>query len=207
MSDVYSGYKKAIRITNDYRTSNGKMEIIKIYCNAHARRRFNDSLINFENESNYFIKCYRKIYHLKDRKKLTLDQRRKWQSIYFKLMERRAIALNNSYPPKSSLGKAINYFLNNFIELTIFLKYEEVPIDNNSQESLMRSPVIGRKTWYGNHSKKGANTSAILFSIIESCKLNKINPRIYFKEIIQLIHQGQEALTPAEYAKIADSKK
>ncbi len=36
---------------------------------------------------------------------------------------------------------------------------------------------------------------------------NKINPRIYFKEIVQLIHQSQEALTPAEYAKIADSKK
>lgn len=207
MSDVYSGYNKAIRITNEYRVSNGKLEIIKIYCNAHARRRFKDSLINFELESNYFIKCYRKIYRLEDKKRLTLEKRRKWQSIYFKLMERKAIALNNSYPPKSSLGKAINYFLNNFVELTIFLKHEDVPIDNNSQERLMRSPVIGRKTWYGNHSRKGATTSAILFSIVESCKLNNVNPRIYFKEIIQSIHQGQEALTPSEYAKIADSER
>ncbi len=71
----------------------------------------------------------------------------------------------------------------------------------------MRSPVIGRKTWYGNHSRKGAMTSAILFSIVESCKLNNVNPRIYFKEIVQLIHQGLEALTPAEYAKIADFKR
>jgi Transposase IS66 family len=119
-------------------------------------------LINFKEESEYFIKCYRKIYHLEDKKRLTLEKRRKWQTIYFKLMERKAIALHNSYPPKSSLGKAISYFLNNFVELTIFLKHEDVPIDNNSQERLMRSPVIGRKTWYGNHSRKGAMTSAVL---------------------------------------------
>jgi transposase len=207
MSDVYSGYCKATRIINEYRVLNGKIEIIKIYCNAHARRKFKDALINFEQESSYFLKCYRKIYRLEDKKRLTLKKRREWQSIYFKLMERKAIALNNSHPPKSSLGKAINYFLNNFVELTIFLKYEDVPIDNNSQERLMRSPVIGRKTWYGNHSKKGAMTSSILFSIVESCKLNKVNPRIYFKEVVESIHQGQEPLTPAEYAKIADSEK
>ncbi len=101
----------------------------------------------------------------------------------------------------------MNYLLNHFVELTTFLNYEDLPIDNNSQERLMRSPVIGRKTWYGNHSRKGAMTSAILFSIVESCKLNNVNPRIYFKEIVQLIHQGLEALTPAEYAKIADFKR
>jgi transposase len=207
MSDAYSGYNKAIRITNDYRFSNGKLEITKLYCNAHARRKFSDSLKNFEKESNYFIKCYRKIYGLEDKKRLTFEKRRSWQRIYFRLMERMVIALRNSYPPKSSLGKAMNYLLNHFVELTTFLKYEDLPIDNNLQERLMRSPVIGRKTWYGNHSKKGAMTSAILFSIVESCKLNNVNPRIYFREIVQSIHQGQEALTPAEYAKVADSKK
>lgn len=207
MSDAYSGYNKAIRITNEYRIANGKLEIIKLYCNAHARRKFNDSLINFEKESNYFIKCYKKIYGLEDKERLAFEKRRRWQRIYFRLMERMAIALRNSYPPKSSLGKGMNYLINNFVELTTFLKYENLPIDNNSQERLMRSPVIGRKTWYGNHSRKGAMTSAILFSIVESCKLNKVNPRIYFREIVQLIHQGLEALTPAEYAKIADSKK
>lgn len=207
MSDVFSGYTKAIRITNEYRVVNGKVVIIKIYCNAHSRRKFKDSEISFEKESKYFIKCYRKIYHLEDKKRLTLEKRRKWQSLYFRLMEKRAVALKNSYPPKSSLGKAINYFLNNYLELTIFLKYEDVPIDNNPQERLMRSPVIGRKTWYGNHSKKGAMTSAILFSIVESCKLNNVNPRIYFTEIVESMHQGQEPLTPAEYAKVAASKK
>ena len=72
MSDVFSGYPKAIRITNEYRVVNGKAVIIKIYYYAHVRRKFNDSEICFEKESKYFIKCYRKIYHLEDKKRLTL---------------------------------------------------------------------------------------------------------------------------------------
>ena len=82
--------------------------------------------------------------------------------------------------------KAINYFINNYEGLTYFIQDPEVPIDNNAQERLLRNPVIGRKTWFGTHSIKGAITTAILFSLIETCKLNKVNPREYFKELIKL---------------------
>jgi transposase len=95
--------------------------------------------------------------------------------------------------------KAIDYLLNNYVELTYFLSREDVPIDNNSQERLMRSPVIGRKTWYGTHSKRGAETNAVLFSLVESCKLNKVNPREYFRDIVHAIHEGRDVFTPAEY--------
>ena len=119
-------------------------------------------------------------------------------------MERRAIALRNGCSDKSSLGKAIRYLINNFVELTLFLNYSDVPIDNNSQERLMRSPVIGRKIWHGTHSKRGAKTATIIFSLVESCKLNNINPRFYFKQLVEAIHQGKAAFTPAEYANIAE---
>ena len=49
-----------------------------------------------------------------------------------------------------------------------FLMSPRLPIDNNPQERLLRNPVIGRKTWYGTHSKLGAETAAILFSLVES---------------------------------------
>ena len=86
-----------------------------------------------------------------------------------------------------------------FVELTYYLKHEDLPIDNNSQERLMRSPVIGRKTWYGTHSKKGAETNAILFSLVESCKLNKVNPREYFRDIVHAIHEKRPIFSPNEY--------
>ena len=58
---------------------------------------------------------------------------------------------------------------------------------------------IGRKTWYGTHSIKGAKTAAVIFSLVESCKLNKVNPREYFKELVEKIHQKSDPLTPWEY--------
>jgi hypothetical protein len=110
-----------------------------------------------------------------------------------------ALRIRHFESAKSSITKAINYFIKNYDELTLFLQYKDIPIDNNSQERLFRSPVVGRKTWYGTHSKKGAKTNAIIFSLVESCKLNKINPREYFKAVTLAIHQNQERFTPAEY--------
>jgi hypothetical protein len=66
----------------------------------------------------------------------------------------------------------------------------------------MRTPVVGRKTWYGTHSKRGAKTNAIMFSLLESCKLNKVNPREYFKEIIHAKHESKTTFTPAEFKKL-----
>ena len=79
---------------------------------------------------------------------------------------------------------ALNYLLENFEGLTLCLEDPDVPLDNNLQERMLRSPVVGRKTWYGTHSEQGAETAAILFSIVETCKLNGVNPREYFPALI-----------------------
>ena len=107
------------------------------------------------------------------------------------------------YSDKSSLGKAINYFLKNYIGFTRFIDNPKLPIDNNPAERLLRSPVVGRKTWYGTHSKRGADTSAVLFSLMESCKLNHVNPREYLKNLVQDLHQGKSAFTPSEFKDLA----
>ena len=197
VSDVFSGYSKAVTDSNVYRIENKLPEIKNIYCNAHARRKFKESEVSFEKESNLFLWCYRKIYYLEKNK--DFKNRREWQKLYFRVMERFGLRIKSSYSSKSSLVKAIVYFIKNFDELTYFLKHENIPIDNNSQERLMRNPVIGRKTWYGTHSKRGAVTNSVLFSLVESCKLNKINPRDYFRDIVHAIHEKREIFTPKEY--------
>ena len=58
---------------------------------------------------------------------------------------------------------------------------------------------MGRKTECGTHSKREATTAAILFSLVESCKLNKVNPREYFKILVQNIHNGGKHYTPKEF--------
>jgi transposase len=197
VSDVFSGYSKAVTDSNFYRRENGLAEIKNIYCNAHARRKFKEAEDSFPRESAYFLRCFRGIYRLEKDK--AYKDRRKWQRLYYRAMERMGLRLKSSNSSKSSLTKAINYLLNNFEALTYFLSHEDLPIDNNSQERLMRSPVVGRKTWYGTHSKRGAETNAVLFSLVESCKLNKMNPRDYFREIVHAIHEKRPAFTPAEY--------
>lgn len=215
VSDVFSGYKRAVTDTNVHRRENSLVEIKNIYCNAHARRKFKESSQSFEVESDFFLWCYRKIYYLEKRiktqdpkkyKSIDFDLARSWQRLYFRAMEQLALELKNSYSSKSSIVKAIDYFIKNYNELICFLKHKDIPIDNNSQERLMRSPVIGRKTWYGTHSKRGAKTNSILFSLVESCKLNAVNPRDYFRDIVHTIHQNQKIFTPSEYIELKPAK-
>jgi hypothetical protein len=66
----------------------------------------------------------------------------------------------------------------------------------------LRNHVIGRKTWYGTHSKKGAETAAILFTIVESCKLVGVNPRKYFENLVQDLLSGKNPYTPNEYKEL-----
>lgn len=204
VSDVFSGYSKAVTDSNVYRRENNLPEIENVYCNAHARRKFKEAENSFAEESEFFLWCYRKIYRLEKLK--DFKHRRLWQAVYYRVMERFGLKIKSSYSSKSSLIKGIDYFIKNFDKLTLFLKFEDVPIDNNSQERLMRSPVVGRKTWYGTHSKRGAETNAVLFSLVESCKLNKVNPREYFKDIVHAIHEKRSIFTPSEYLKLKSEK-
>jgi transposase len=206
MSDVYSGYGKAIRVTNEYRNAHNLAKIRSIYCNAHSRRYFKKAQKAYPMSAAPFIECYRSIYFLESQlttirqkdpdlpDKTKLEIRAKMLPFFEKM---KALAQNelNKYSSKSSMVKALNYFLENYEEFTLFITQAELPIDNNAAERILRNPVIGRKTWYGTHSRQGAETTAVLFSIIESCKLNKVNPREYFPELVAAIHKGDAPFT------------
>lgn len=221
VSDVYSGYSKAVGITNAIRKVQGLPLIQHVYCNAHVRRKFKEALDVFkaildkaksqeEKEralreylrNKLYIDQYRKIYRLDRLAKKYPDhclRIRARQRKYFERMRDRCLQDKGGYSDQSKIGIAMNYFLKNFDSFTRFIGNANLPIDNNQSERLLRSPVIGRKTWYGTHSKRGAETAAILFSIVESCKLNQINPREYLKNLVQDLHQGKSAYTPKEY--------
>lgn len=209
VSDVYSGYNKAITDTNKFRKDHGSPQIVSQFCNAHARRYFKKAEDSFPHESAFYKNQYKKIYRLEgiaqkypDKKSDIRLRLRK----YFEKIKNKCIADAGGYSDKSSLGKAISYFLKNYIGFTRFIDNLELPIDNNPAERLLRSPVVGRKTWYGTHSKRGADTSAVLFSLVESCKLNNVNPREYFKNLVQDLHQGKEAYTPSEFKDLAKNQ-
>jgi len=168
VSDVYSGYGKAVRETNQLRLESHLPLIQNIYCNAHARRKFKEAKDRSQEEAQFFIDQYKEIYRLEasaiDKPPEEILGIRSLMGPHFEEMKNRAMELVPGYSTKGSVGKAISYFLGNFKELTAFQNNAAIPIDNNSQERLLRNPVIGRKTWYGTHSKRGAETMYIVNS-------------------------------------------
>jgi len=202
VTDVYSGYGKAVRISNEIRKSSGQSLIRNAHCNSHARRPFYKSWPKYK-EAQFYLDHYHEIYQLEDFAKgqsppkvLELRAQMKPQ---FEEMKKKALQELPGYSEKSKYGKGLRYFLENYEGLTLFLTDPEVPIDNNSQERLLRNHVVGRKTWYGTHSKRGAFTAAVLFTLVETCKLNHVNPREYFKSLTQALLAGQKPFTPIEF--------
>lgn len=208
VSDVFSGYGKAIRESNVIRKNDNKNQIQNANCNAHARRYFFKPRLEYK-EADFYLDHYHQIYQLNSNSKgkppnEILLLREKMRT-HFEAMNKRALEELSRYPNKNKYQKALNYFLDNYQGLTLFLTQPDVPIDNNSQERLLRSHVVGRKTWYGTHSERGAETAAILFSLVETCKLNKINPREYLKNLAQDLLAGKKPYTPKEFKDLKNS--
>lgn len=203
VSDVYSGYGKATRQANEKRCEKGQKQLIRnAYCNAHARRYFYKCWPKYP-ESKFYLDHYHDIYELnsaaKEQPPPEILKLRAQMRPRFEAMKKRALEELGSYPDQSKYGKALRYLLENYAGLTLCLDDPEVPLDNNSQERLLRNHVVGRKTWYGTHSERGALTAAILFTLVESCKLNGVNPREYFKRLVADLHDELGAMTPAEF--------
>lgn len=200
LTDGYTAYGKAIK---DIKIEVNRV-IIPALCNAHSYRYFKEASNPWLEETKLFLKLYGRIYELEREKNKLSPQaylRGRQEMIpLFEEIKNGCELIKDNCMPGSSLHKAIQYFLNNYSALTVCTQNIEVPLDNNLTERNLRAPVIGRKTWYGNHSKKGAHTSATLFSIVQSCKLNNVNPRDYVPWVVEKIHNKGEILTPYEYS-------
>lgn len=203
LSDDFSGYHRAVREVNE----ECNRKIIWALCNAHAYRYFRDASTAWKVECEIFLKLYGEIYDLEKQKKkaISVSEQLKLRQQMLPLFEKIKENCEKLTKEGTSVGhlkSAINYFLTNYKELTVCTQNIEIELDNNFSERNLRPPVVGRKTWLGTHSKRGAFTCAVLFSIVQSCKINGINPRNYFPWIVNRIHNNEEILTPYEYSNL-----
>ena len=202
LTDVYSGYSKGTRLANIERRSAGRGLIKNSYCNAHARRNFFKIYRKYP-EAEFYLEKYHEIGQMNSSARgqpaSEILAARERMRPYFEAMRVRATEELDRYPNGNKYRLALSYYLDNYEGLTLCLSDAEIPIDNNAQERLLRSHVVGRKTWYGTHSEQGAETAAIMFSIVETCKLNGVNPREYFQSLVEDLLAGGRHYTPAEY--------
>jgi hypothetical protein len=89
--------------------------------------------------------------------------------------------------PKSLLGTAVTYGLNQWENLVRFLEDGRIELDNNRAERSIKPFVIGRKNWLFANTPKGARASAAIYSIIETAKENHLNPYAYLNHLFEIL--------------------
>ena len=96
-----------------------------------------------------------------------------------------------SVPPKSLLGKAIQYALNQWDKLIVYIEAGFLKPDNNVAENAIRPFVLGRKNWLFAGAPKGAEASATFFSLIETAKANGLEPFGYLRYLFTNLPHAQ----------------
>ncbi len=186
-TDGYSGYDFLDHIE----------AIRHIGCWAHARRKFTDvTKAQGKNRKpgaadmalRYIKKLYRlerqardgeytpeQIYRMRQEEaKPILDDFEKW-------LQKKKLQT----PPKGLLGKAVTYTLNQWHRLVGYIEDGNLSIDNNMAENSVRPFVVGRKNWLFSGTPEGAEASALLYSLIETAKANKLEPYAYLRYIFE----------------------
>jgi transposase len=186
-TDGYSGYNFLDHDAN----------IRHIGCWAHARRKFMDVIKtqgknrksgSADKALSYIKKLYRlekearnkdlsreEIYQMRqDKAKPILDDLYKWLS-------KKSVQT----PPKGLLGKAVSYTLKQWDRLIGYIEDGRLAPDNNGAENSIRPFVIGRKNWLFSGTPVGAEASALLYSLIETAKANRLEPYAYLRYIFE----------------------
>ena len=208
-TDGYAAYEKDI----------GTKDLIHACCMAHARRGFIDAIKVQTKAHAADAKLERAVTLMDDlfaidrqarEQKLSLDDRHA-------LRRERAPALldelqtlltamqaSGAILPQSVSGKAINYTLKRWVELTRFLDHPVIELSTNWAENSMRPIAIGRRNWLHLGSKEAGPRIAAIFSIVESCRKLGVPIRKYLADVLPgLVDRSIQSLaelTPAAYS-------
>jgi transposase len=161
----------------------------RIGCLAHARRYFYRALGDHGEEALWFILRIGLLYRIEDEARdLPPAERRAYRRArapaVWEDLKRRVDELKDRLLPRSSLGKAVNYFLNEYEALLGYLRDGRFEIDNNLVENDIRPTAVGRKRWlFIGHPDAGWR-SAVIYSILVSCRRRGVNPRDYLNDVL-----------------------
>jgi transposase len=89
--------------------------------------------------------------------------------------------------PKSQMGQAMKYAMNQWDALCVYTTDGRLAIDNNASENALRRVAIGRKNWLFAGSDNGGRTAATLFSLIATCQRHKVEPMAYLRNVLTRI--------------------
>lgn len=180
-TDGYSGY-------NEQRA---KTTVTGVGCWDHCRRKFMD-VIKVADKTKTgkaagMILLINKLYdYEREAKDMSVAKRKEHRQTYAKPMLDRIYqhAASINAPPKSLLGIAVTYLTNQWTYLVEYINHGNVPISNCWIENQIRPFAVGRRNWLFTGTPESAKKAALLYSLIQSCRMNDIDPRQYLEYVL-----------------------
>jgi hypothetical protein len=183
-----------------------ELKTIVANCLAHARRRFVDVYDHFPEECRTVLVALQVVYRndaIAKRNGLSAAARLRFhQTESGPAMTELKSWLQRQFDekqvePNSSLGGAINYLLNHWEKLTLFLRQAGAPLDNNICERALKKAIIHRKNSLFYKTQNGARIGDMYMSLIHTCELNRVNPFDYLSTLLS--HPAEVAASPERF--------
>lgn len=181
-TDAYAGYNPVLLPD----------KVVRVACLAHVRRRFIECEKICSKEATAILQMIGELYRLENKWK-TLDpperqkQREEFSRPVFLKLEAYLRALRERTLPRAPLMEAINYTLNQWDSIIRILDDGRYQLDNNPIEREMRPIAIGRKNYLFAGSHDGARRAAVIYSLLGTARLHKVNPYDWLKNIFQVM--------------------
>lgn len=208
---LYAGVRSGcVLMTDGYEPYNQIAQahrLVHLACWAHCRRYFIDALEALpknargpEQPAAQFIALIAQLYAVEaraqDRKMSVQERLCERQQVSVAVLDRiQALLLAHLHAvvPASLLGKALHYMSGQWSKLVRFVQDGSWPIDNNPCENSIRPFVVGRRSWLFADTVGGANASANLYSLLQTCKANGVDSYRYLKALFTALPQAQTA--------------
>ena len=188
-------------------------------CHAHMRRKFFEASDQNPRLIAWILRQIAHLYHIEEKLReakagpaLRLAVRYSESRMVHQRLHKAITLLDKrSILPKSKLGKAIQYALNQWTQLEVYLTDGRVEIDNNLVENAIRPTKLGAKNWLFLGNVQAGKKCAILYTIVENCRRLGIDTREYLEDVLTRLPamKASEAasLTPANWLAARTGKK
>jgi hypothetical protein len=186
-ADAFSGYDRLY--LPDPQTAAAR--ITEVACNADARRKFYAARTSDALRAHQALAYYGQLYVLEERARQLnfsdaqrLQMRQELAVPILETFRRWLEAQRPEVLPRSPMGQAIGYALNNWAGLVRYTEAGFLAIDNNVAEREMKRIAIGRKNWLTVGSPRGGKTAAVLFSLTSTCQRLGAEPWADLQEVL-----------------------
>jgi len=164
-------------------------------CLAHGRRKFHEALKNDKARAEQALGLFRDIYmeerKIKEQAKDDFHKRKQLREKTIKpLLEQIRDWITKeqfNVLPKSLIGRAMTYFINQYPKLQAIFEDGRIELDNNLIENAIRPLALGRKNYLFAGSHRAAQNAAMIYSFLGSCKMQNINPREWLQATLEKI--------------------